>query len=177
MNTPREDLHDFVDTLAEEWLAEVPSLHTDSLAVIARIVRMSYYIERKVDPNLARFDLTRGEFEVLAVLTRNPQRQITPKDLYSKILITSGGLSNRIKKLEAAGLLVREPDPSDGRGVILKVTPKGRRVALEAVTSHVEIERQLLENLAPEDRTALARLLKKLLLSQSSGQHKDALNG
>ena len=121
-----EDLRDFVDSLEEEWLREVPDLHTAGLAVVARLVRMSYYIARRVDSNLARFGLTRGEFEVLAVLTRNPDAKITPKDIHAKILITSGGLSNRIRKLEEKGLIVRMPDQSDGRGVVLKVTEKGR---------------------------------------------------
>ena len=71
-DTNVRDLRDFVDSLEEEWLAEVPDLHTDGIPVVARLVRMSYYIARRVDENLARFGLNRGEFEVLAVLTRNP---------------------------------------------------------------------------------------------------------
>ena len=162
-----EDLRDFVDSLEEEWLREVPDLHTAGLAGVARLVRMSYYIARRVDSNLARFGLTRGEFEVLAVLTRNPDAKITPKDIHAKILITSGGLSNRIRKLEEKGLIVRMPDQSDGRGVVLKVTEKGRELTLKAVTSHVEVECQLVEGLSAQDREALSGLLKKLILSQS----------
>lgn len=162
-----EDLRDFVDSLEEEWLREVPDLHTAGLAVVARLVRMSYYIARRVDSNLARFGLTRGEFEVLAVLTRNPDAKITPKDIHAKILITSGGLSNRIRKLEEKGLIVRMPDQSDGRGVVLKVTEKGRELTLKAVTSHVEVGCQLVEGLSAQDREALSGLLKKLILSQS----------
>ena len=69
-----KDLKDFVDSLEEEWLAEDPTLPTDAVPVVARIVRLSYYIAEKVDRNLAKFDLTRGEFEVMAVLVRNPKR-------------------------------------------------------------------------------------------------------
>ena len=59
------------------------------------------------------------------------------------------------------------PDQSDGRGVVLKVTEKGRELTLKAVTSHVEVECQLVEGLSAQDREALSGLLKKLILSQS----------
>ena len=103
------NLKDFVDSLEEEWKAQVPPLSTAPISVVARLVRMSYYVERRVAENLARYDLTRGEFEVLAVLTRNPDAVITPKILQTKILITSGGLSNRIRKFQEKGSLERFP--------------------------------------------------------------------
>ena len=103
MQDSDQNLKDFVDSLEEEWKAQVPTLSTEPISVVARLVRMSYYVERRVAENLARYDLTRGEFEVLAVLTRNPEAVITPKILQTKILITSGGLSNRIRKLEEKG--------------------------------------------------------------------------
>ena len=81
-----QNLKDFVDSLEEEWKAQVPTLSTEPIAVVARLVRMSYYVERRVAENLARYDLTRGEFEVLAVLTRNPDMVITPKILQTKRL-------------------------------------------------------------------------------------------
>lgn len=174
-DTNVRDLRDFVDSLEEEWLAEVPDLHTDGIPVVARLVRMSYYIARRVDENLARFGLNRGEFEVLAVLTRNPGRTITPKILQEKILISSGGLSNRIKKLEEKGLLVRRTDPEDRRGVILEATEAGRELTLRAVTSHVEVERQIVGGISPEHRATLARLLKELILTQVGELNRDGL--
>ena len=170
-----QNLKDFVDSLEEEWKAQVPTLSTEPIAVVARLVRMSYYVERRVAENLARYDLTRGEFEVLAVLTRNPDMVITPKILQTKILITSGGLSNRIRKLEAKGLLERFPDTNDRRGVILKVTEKGRALTLEAVNSHVEVERQLASCLSYGEQQELVRLLKHMILSQQRELNRDSL--
>ena len=148
-------------------MRELAHLRAEGRAGGARLVGRGYYIARRGDSNLARVGLTRGEFEVLAVLTRNPDAKSTPKDIHAKILITSGGLSNRIRKLEEKGLIVRMPDQSDGRGVVLKVTEKGRELTLKAVTSHVEVECQLVEGLSAQDREALSGLLKKLILSQS----------
>ena len=170
-----QQLRDFVDSLEEEWKAQVPQLQTEPISVVARLVRMSYYVERRVAINLARYDLNRGEFEVLAVLTRNPEENITPKILQTKILITSGGLSNRIRKLEEKGLLVRLPDPNDRRGVILKATEKGKEITLQAVKSHVEVERQIASGLSPEEQRELASLLKRLILQQQQSLNLNGL--
>lgn len=160
--------NDFVDKLIREWLDTVPSLDLSGLPVIARIVRMSHYISQFVDANFARYNLNVGEFEVLAALARNPDRQLSPKDLQKKILISSGGLSNRINRLEAKKYIVRMPDPSDRRGVIVKITPEGRKLTLEVVVTHVAIEKALIEGLNGDDQEQLASLLKKLIKSQKS---------
>ena len=165
------NLKDFVDSLEEEWKAQVPTLSTEPISVVARLVRMSYYVERRVAENLARYDLTRGEFEVLAVLTRNPDAVITPKILQTKILITSGG----IRKLEEKGLLKRFPDTGDRRGVILKATEKGKALTLDAVNSHVEVERQFASCLSVEEQRELARLLKHMILSQQRELNRNSL--
>ncbi|HDC2546552.1 TPA: MarR family transcriptional regulator [Salmonella enterica] len=160
--------NDFVDNLIQEWLDAFPSLNLNGLPVIARIVRMSHYISQFVDSNLARYNLNVGEFEVLAALARNPDLQLSPKELQKKILISSGGLSNRINRLEEKKYIVRIPDPSDRRGVIVRITPEGRKLTLEAVVTHVAIEETLIQELDIEDREQLAGLLKKLIKSQKS---------
>lgn len=159
---------DFVDHLIQEWLDTVPTLDLSGLPVIARIVRMSHYISQFVDANFARYNLTIGEFEVLAALARNPDRQLSPKDLQEKILISSGGLSNRINRLEDKKYIVRMPDPTDRRGVIVKITPEGRKLTLEVVETHVAIEKALIQGLDKADQSQLANLLKRLILSQKS---------
>lgn len=159
---------DFVDQLISEWLDTMPSLDLSGLPIIARIVRMSYYISQFVDENFARYNLNIGEFEVLAALARNPDRQLSPKDLQKKILISSGGLSNRINRLEEKKYIVRMPDPSDRRGVIVKITPEGRKLTLEVVVSHVAIEKALVQRLNEADQKQLAGLLKKLIKLQDA---------
>ncbi|WP_255254562.1 hypothetical protein [Providencia rettgeri] len=82
---------DFVDTLIQEWLETVPTLDLSGLPIIARIVRMSHYISQFIDANLARYNLNVGEFEVLAALARNPDRQLSPKELQKKSLFPPVG--------------------------------------------------------------------------------------
>jgi Transcriptional regulators len=164
--TPPHKQKDFVDDLIAEWLIPFPTLDVSAIPVVARIVRMSHHISQLVDANFARYNLTVGEFEVLAALTRHPQEQMTPKQLGKNILISSGGLTNRINRLEEKALIVRLPDPTDRRGVIIQVTPKGKALAMEAVVTHMIVENTLIDGLDPTEKEQLAALLKKLLLTQ-----------
>ena len=159
-------MKDFVDSLIAEWLTVVPDLDLSGLPVIARIVRMSHYVSMHVDANFAKYGLNVGEFEVLAALTRNPDEQLSPKELQKKILISSGGLSNIVNRLESKELISRAQDPSDRRGVIVSLTPAGKELALKVVRTHVAIEADLADGLSEQEREQLTALLKKLIMSQ-----------
>ncbi|WP_230370023.1 MarR family winged helix-turn-helix transcriptional regulator [Paludibacterium denitrificans] len=105
-----------------------------------------------------------GEFDVLAALRRKgPPYQLSPNQLQSMVLISSGALTNRINRLEEAALVTRSPDPEDRRGVIVTLTDKGLAVIEDAVVHHLAAEAELIETLDAEERAQLAGLLKKLL--------------
>lgn len=78
-------------------------------------------------------------------------------------MVSSGGMTNRLDRLEKAGLITRLPDPSDRRGTLVCLTDEGRRLVDEVVTTHVENEHRLLDPLDRSEREALAGLLRKLL--------------
>ncbi|WP_336431823.1 hypothetical protein [Providencia rettgeri] len=73
-----------------------------------------------------------------------------------------------MNRLEEKKFIVRIPDPADRRGVIVKITPEGRKLTLEAVETHVAIEKSLVQGLDDENKDQLAMLLKKLIQSQKS---------
>ena len=79
-------------------------------------------------------------------------------------MLTSSGTTKRLDKLEAAGLITREPDPNDRRGTLIALTDKGREL-IDAVTGpHLANEARLLQALTDEEREQLAALLRKLNL-------------
>lgn len=162
----KESQEDFVDSLEDDWHRKKPAFETRGTAVVARIVRLNYYIEKRLARNLSRFSLSRGEFEVLSVLLRHTEDSVTPKFIQSKVLVTSGGLSNRIRTLEEKGFLRRGGDERDGRGVILTLTSEGRAVAARAAASHIETEGEILQGMPEKDIDELTRLLRKLTLLQ-----------
>ncbi len=120
----------------------------------------------RLNPLFARFGLQSGEFDVLATLRRSgPPFALTPTALYEATMVTSGAMTNRLDRLEKAGLIARGPHPEDRRGVIVQLTKKGRTLIDEAVTAHVENEHQVLSGLTREERDRLAALLEKLIAS------------
>ncbi|NHR03696.1 MarR family transcriptional regulator [Chromobacterium haemolyticum] len=158
---------DQIDRIVALWREVRPDLDPSSTEVVGRIVRMEYFVTRRVLHDLARHNLNVGEFDVLAALRRGGEPfQLSPNQLQGMVLISSGALTNRINRLEEAGLVTRSPDPTDRRGVIVTLTPKGFEVIEDAVGNHLSAEAELIEMLDTEERATLARLLKKMLQTQ-----------
>ncbi|WP_199154001.1 MarR family winged helix-turn-helix transcriptional regulator [Chromobacterium sp. ASV23] len=162
-----QQVPDQIDRIVALWNEVRPDLDTSATEVIGRIVRMEYFITRRVLQDLARHNLNVGEFDVLAALRRRGEPyQLSPNQLQGMVLISSGALTNRINRLEEAGLVQRSPDPDDRRGVIVTLTPKGFQVIEDAAGHHLAAESELLEMLDGEERATLAHLLKKMLQAQ-----------
>ena len=98
---------------------------------------------------------------MLAALRREgPPYVLSPGRLAIVTLVSSGTMTNRIDRLSADGLVVREPDPTDGRGVLVRLTDTGRSVVDAALTDLVGHERALLSELTHDDQRVLADLLR-----------------
>lgn len=135
------------------------------MAVIGRLGRVVSYVDRELEANFARFGINRAGWDVLASLRRNgPPYRLTPTDLYRELMRTSGAVTNQLHRLERAGLIRRLPDPTDGRGSLVELTPNGLALVRKVGPAHLETERRLLSALDREEQEAAAALLKKLLL-------------
>jgi len=101
---------------------------------------------------------------VLATLRRSGEPyMLSPTKLYEAAMISSGGMTNRLDRLERAGLVERRPDPSDRRGKLIALTKAGKRVIDETIGRHVANEERLLAVLNPAEREKLNALLRKLI--------------
>ncbi len=78
-------------------------------------------------------------------------------------LITSGGVSQRLEKLERAGLITRQVDTGDRRRVEVRLTPAGVELVDSVVADVMEHETKLLDRLSPDEQVTLVSLLRKLL--------------
>lgn len=155
---------DLIDKIVSDWQKLDESIDTKGTEVIGHIVRLASLISRKVDDNLAKYDLSVGEFDVLAALLRSDNQQLAPGQLQNLILISSGGLSNRIKRLEKHGYIERFPDKEDGRGVIVALTDSGKTLIEEAAPSHLMLEKTMIQSLKKSEAEALQQLLHQLLI-------------
>lgn len=151
----------------EQWARERPDLDASPMLVLGRLNEASSLIAReRLAPLFARFGLQAGEFDVLATLRRSGQPYaLTPTALYEATMVTSGAMTNRLDRLEKAGLILRGPHPNDRRGIVVQLTEKGLALIDEALTAHVANEHEILAGLSSAERETLALLLGKLIRS------------
>ncbi len=156
---------DGVDLILEQWRRERPDLDTTPMGVIGRISRLSRELERRLEPVFVGQGLESGLFDVLAALRRaGPPHRLRPTDLAESLMLTSSGATKRLDRLEQAGLIARQPDPTDRRGILIELTPAGHRLVDATVAAHLANESNLLGALNRTERRQLASLLRKLLL-------------
>jgi DNA-binding MarR family transcriptional regulator len=155
---------DEVDDLVAAWRTERPDLDVTPLQVLSRVSRLARHLDLARRAAFAAHGLETWEFDVLSALRRTgPPYQLTPGALLRATLVTSGTMTNRVDRLAAAGLVHREPDPQDRRGVLVTLTPAGRARVDAALADLVKHEQKLLNGLSATDRTTLAGLLRVLL--------------
>ncbi|HEY6276514.1 MAG TPA: MarR family transcriptional regulator [Streptosporangiaceae bacterium] len=157
---------DGVDAILDQWQRERPDLDTSPIAVIGRISRLCREIERRLDPVYAASGLEPGWYDVLATLRRaGPPYRLRPTDFAATLMLTSSGTTKRLDRLEAAGHITRGPDPSDRRGVLITLTPKGLSRIDQAAGQHVANEQRILSGLTATEQSQLAGLLRKLAIT------------
>jgi DNA-binding MarR family transcriptional regulator len=152
----------------EQWNRERPDLDVSSMLLLGRLGEATLVIAReRLQPVFAQFGLQPGEFDVLATLRRSgAPYALTPTALYDAAMMSSGGMTNRIDRLQQAGWVERRPNPEDGRGTLVALTQAGFALIAEAVTMHVENQRAVLSVLTVAEQRQLAKLLAKLIEGQ-----------
>lgn len=166
---PRNASRDFVDTVLEQWKRERPDLDVAPIGIIGRISRVERMIDEQMKAACAEFNLERWGFDVLATLRRAGEPyELTPTQLCKSLLLTSGAMTNRVDRLEAASLVERLHCPADRRGVLVALTKEGIKVVDQALTAHMKIEESMLASLSSKDRGKFAALLRTLLQNLES---------
>lgn len=161
-----KDSSDPVDAVIADWKTVRPNLDPSPLGLVGRVLVLAEQLQRSVDAALDKHSLTLGLFDILATLRRNGKKGgLTPGQLLKSVVLSSGGLTSRLDKLEAAGLIERSDDPADRRGVVVTLTPKGKRVIDAATATRFEEARRSLPPLPPTDREALEGMLRVWLAS------------
>ncbi|MFB7174384.1 MarR family winged helix-turn-helix transcriptional regulator [Streptomyces sp. NPDC056254] len=155
---------DAVDAITAQWFAVRPELDTAPMAVFGRIYRIAKAMGDAMEDCYQRFGISRGEFDVVATLRRSgPPYTLSPRQLSATLMLTTGGMTGRLDKLEKAGLLCRKPDPHDRRGLQVTITDRGLALVDEAVSAGLDVQRAALTGFTDEEVGQLAGLLRKLL--------------
>ena len=157
---------DEVDELLAAWRRERPDLDTDPLGVLSRVTRLAKYLDAARRRAFAEVGLETWEFDVLAALRRaGSPYALSPGQIGAQTLVTSGTMTNRVDRLEARGLVKRERDPGDRRGIRVVLTESGKRAVDLALEDLLAREREILAGLGIQQRRDLAGLLRTLVLA------------
>jgi DNA-binding MarR family transcriptional regulator len=163
--TGREPERDEVDRLVAAWRRERPDLDAGPIEVLSRVSRLALHLDRARRHTFRDHQLQAWEFDVLAALRRaGAPYELSPGDLLTQTLVTSGTMTNRIDRLADRGLVSRRPDPRDRRGVVVMLAEQGRARVDAAFSDLLDQEEQILAALPPADRVRLADLLRRITL-------------
>ncbi len=133
------------DLEREAWLGFLRS-QARVLAVLDRDLREEH-------------QLSLADYDVMATLSAQPERQLRPTELAEQVIISPSTLTRRIDSMEQRGLVARRRCPEDARGLLVVLTPHGLRVLEKAAPDHVRgVRRHFLDNLDRAQLEALARI-------------------
>lgn len=165
-NVTDEGQTDRAGLAAAAWKQVRPDLDTFPMELIGRLGEAAHVIARDhLTPFFAEHGLQNGEFDVLATLRRaSAPHALTPTALYEAAMMSSGGMTARIDRLEKAGFIERRKHPSDRRGTLVVLTSEGLARIDRLLPAHVENERATLSALSSADQRSLNVLLAKLLM-------------
>jgi DNA-binding MarR family transcriptional regulator len=155
---------DHSDEVVAQWRAQRPDLDPSPMATFTRLRRAAYAADGKLMAVFGAHGLEAGWFDVLATLRRaGAPHRLSAGALARGLVMSTGGMTKRLDKLEAAGLVARSADPEDRRGVLVSLTDEGLARVDRAVEDHVANEARLLEVLSDREVKALNAALSKLL--------------
>jgi len=160
--TPERDHIDrFLDTIRER----LPMLDPEVEGIVDRIGGLQRRFKRAMDETLDEFDLDWSEYKLLSLLTREGEvYRSSPGKLARIMELSSGAMTNRLDRLEQAGLVRRLPDPDDRRGILVELTPDGKRVYEDAVGVQGRKESLVASALSVPEKKQLNALLRRLMI-------------
>lgn len=157
---------DHIDEFLESIRSELPDIDLAVEGIVERIMGLSRRIKRMMEETLAEHELTWGEWKALGFLRRcGPTYRCSPGRLAEHLELSSGAMTNRLDRLEEAGLISRLRDPDDRRGVQVELTPAGRKAYEEATATQAAKEALVVSALNEREKKDLNALLRRMMIT------------
>jgi len=132
--------------------------------IMASLARLSRKVGEAYHADLRSFGLTWSEYTVLHTLRiEGAPHRLSPSRLNEVLALSSGGVTKTIDRLEAAGFVTRTPDPRDGRGVQVGLTPRGRSLAARIFDAGLSKYSETLDSLGATGRRRAVEALHAVL--------------
>jgi DNA-binding MarR family transcriptional regulator len=140
-----------MDAFIDNWRRELPELDNPVFDFVKRAARLGQLLEEALGECLAPWSLGKADYSVLSILRAvGAPYGLRPTDLRNRLLLTSGGVSNIVNRLERLNLVERTPDPADGRSSWVRLTPAGVETAEETIRAWAAVQEQLFSGLPPQ---------------------------
>lgn len=125
-----------VDPIAEArvgWSAAGWGSTGLAMANITSIMRVQQILMARINSVLRPFGLSHPRLEVLLVLLARPDGRLPLGKLGRRLQVYPGAVTSAVDRLEADGMVRRVQHPTDRRGTLAMITPRGRKAALQAI--------------------------------------------
>ncbi len=173
MDTDKAKEADVLDGVIQDMHDLYPRLQVTGLPIVGRILRLARYLENRREQQFRQYGLTVPDFDVLATMRRQAGDQaINVRELQRSLMLSSGGTTKRLDRLEKAGHIERLPDPNDRRGVLIRLTPEGLALIDDILPALTHAENDVVSSAidSDEERKSVAEVLRRLLLAQEDLQ-------
>jgi DNA-binding MarR family transcriptional regulator len=157
----KELQRDKIDRFLER-LDGIPGLDYEVEGIVDRINSLQRRFRHALEETLKDYDLTWGEWKVLGSLVLGESD--SPGELSNSLEVSTGAMTNRLDRLEEAGLIRRVRDPDDRRGVKLELTDAGSRAWTDSTSAQARKEALVASALTKPEQVQLNTLLRKLML-------------
>lgn len=155
---------DPIDRAGQLWESHWPDEPAEvyaSMRAVTSIMRAHQILLARLDAMLRPFGITFSRYEALVLLTHSHNGSLPLSKIGERLQVHATSVTNVIDRLEAAGLVRREPNPRDGRGVLAVITDAGRDVAAKA-TAELNAARFAMGVLDEEELRGLFAILRTL---------------
>lgn len=156
---------DSVDRCIADVVARYDEIDPEVEGVVDRISTIERYVAKAFDETLRGRGLSHGEYRLLLQLAVAPSGRRSAGELSRALMLSTGGMTNRLDRLETAELIRRVPDPDDRRGVLIELSSAGATLIDQAVGEEAHREIGLFAALSSKELVQLNGLLRKVLAS------------
>jgi DNA-binding MarR family transcriptional regulator len=174
-NTPAmtgTEERDRLDDMLLVWAREIPTLDPLTEGIVERIQFLNKRFGESMESTLQDFGLESRSYHLLGKLrSYGPPYRRSPGQLADDLHLSSGAMTNRLDRMEEAGLIRRLRDPSDRRGTLIEPTEQGHAMWDKTVGTQARIEAALADTLTQAEKEELHRLLRRLMSAFPAKAH------
>ncbi|MFC9661632.1 MarR family winged helix-turn-helix transcriptional regulator [Nocardia sp. NPDC127606] len=135
MSRPRPLSQDPIAEAYRQWVAHGWESVADGMALVTSLVRAQQIVMARVDEALKPSGLTFSRYELLQLLSFSRTGALPMAKASARLQVHPTSVTNTVDRLEAAGLVVRVPHPSDRRATLIEITSAGRKSVAEATAA------------------------------------------